>query len=50
VPFDHVNCRFIDLKKVEFSVFQEAENDLKVTYDNLNHRFFDFIQIAFWAD
>jgi len=50
VPFDHLNRRFIDLKKVTFSVGQEAENDFKVTFDNLNHRFFDFIQIAFWAD
>jgi len=35
------------LKKDEFSVGQEAENDFKVTIDNLNNRFFDFIQIAF---
>jgi len=49
VPFEDLNRRFIDLKKVDFSVGQEAENDFKVTFDKLNHRFFDFIQIAFWA-
>ena len=49
MPFDNLNRRFIDLKKVAFSACQEAENDFKVTFDNLNHRFFDFIQIAFWA-
>jgi len=48
MPFDHLNSRFIDLKKVEFSFGQEAENDFKVTFDNWNHGFFDFIQIAFW--
>jgi len=49
VPFDNLNRRFNDLKKVAFSVGQKAENDLKMTFDNLNHRFFGFIQIAFWA-
>jgi len=37
------------LKKFAFSVRQEDENDFKVTFDNLNRRFFDFILIAFWA-
>jgi len=37
------------LKKGAFSVGQEAENDIKEPFDNLNHRFFDCIQIAFWA-
>jgi len=37
------------LKKVAFSVGQETGNDFKVTFDNLNHRFFDFMHIAFWA-
>ena len=32
-----------------FSVGQEKENDFKVTFDNLKHGFFDFIQIAFGA-
>jgi len=27
VPFDHLNGRFIDLKKAAFSVGQEAENE-----------------------
>jgi len=36
-PFDHLNRRFIDLNKVAFSVGQVAENDLKMTFDNLNH-------------
>ena len=35
--------------KVTFSVGQEAENDFKVTLDNLNHRYFKIIQIAFSA-
>ena len=48
MQFDHLNRRFIDLKKVAISVGQEAENDYKVT-DNLNHRFFEFTQIAFLA-
>jgi len=34
---------------IAFSIGKEAENDFKVTFDKLNHRFFDFIQIAFWA-
>ena len=37
------------LKEVALSVGQEVENDFKVTFDNLNHRFFDFIQIEFSA-
>ena len=37
------------LKKVALSVGQEAENDFKVTFDNLKHRFFDFIQMEFSA-
>ena len=35
------------LKKVAFSVGEEANNDFKVTNDNLNHRFFDFIKWQF---
>jgi len=49
VPFDHLNRLFINLKKVEFSVGQEAENDFKEAFDNLKDSFFDFIQTAFWA-
>jgi len=49
VTFDDLNRRLIDLKKVTFSVVEEAENYLKEPFDNLNHRFIDFIQIAFWA-
>ena len=37
----HLNCRFINMKNVAFSVGQEAKNDFKVTFDNWNHRFFD---------
>jgi len=48
-PFDNLNGRFNYLKKVVFQVGQEAENDFKVTFDNLNNHFFDFIQIAFWS-
>ena len=44
-----MNRRFIDLKKVTFSFGQKADNDFKVTFDNMNDRFFDFIQNAFWA-
>jgi len=43
----HLNCRFFDLKKVTFSVGQEAKNDFKVTFDNLNHLFFEFIKLHF---
>jgi len=39
VPFDQLNRRFIDMKKVTNSVGQEAEYDFKVTLDNFNHRF-----------
>jgi len=35
--------------KVAFSVGQETENDLKVAFDNLNHRFYEFLRIAFWS-
>jgi len=47
VPFDHLNQRFINIKKFDFSVDQEAESDFKVTFDNLKHCFFDFIQLTF---
>jgi len=47
VPFDHLNRRFIDLKKVAFSIGQEADNDFKLPIHNLNQRFFDFLRIAF---
>ena len=47
MPFGHLNRCFIDLKKVAFSVSQEAENEVKLTFDNLIYRFFDIIQIAF---
>ena len=43
----HLNRSFINLKKVEFSVGQEGKNDLNVTFDNLNHRLFDFIKLHF---
>ena len=46
MQFDHLKSRFIEMKNVHG---QEAEKDFKVTNDNLNHRFFDFIQIAIWA-
>jgi len=49
VPFDHLNRRYIDLKKETISIGQGPKIDFKVTFDKLNHRFFDFIQIAFWA-
>jgi len=38
MPFDHLKRRFINLIKVEFSVGEEAEDDFKVPFDNLNHR------------
>jgi len=47
VPLDHLNQRFIELKKVAFLVGQEANNDFKVTFKNLNHRLFVFIEIEF---
>jgi len=34
--------------KVSFSVSQEANNYFKVTFEDLNHRFFEFIEISFW--
>jgi len=37
------------LKKFEFSGGQEVQNDFKVTFDNMNYRFFVLLQIAFWA-
>jgi len=37
------------LKKLAISVGQEAKNDFKMTFDNLDLRFFVFIQIALWA-
>ena len=49
MPFENLNHCFNDLKKVAFSVGQEAENDVKVTFDILNDRSFDITQIAFWA-
>jgi len=49
VQFDHLNRRFIDTKKVIFSIDQEAVIILKVPFEDLNHRFFDFIEIAFWV-
>ena len=35
-------------KKFAFSVGQEANNDFKVAFENLNLRFFVFIVIVFW--
>jgi len=35
------------LNKVAFTVDLEAENVFKVPFEDLYHRFFDFIQIAF---
>jgi len=46
VPFDELIRRFIDMIKAAFWVCQEAGINFKVTFANLNHRFFDFIQIA----
>ena len=37
----------MELKKVAFSDGQEATNDFKVIFKNLNHRLFDFIEIEF---
>jgi len=37
------------LNKIAISVGHEAKNYFNATFDNLNHRFFDFIQITFWA-
>ena len=47
----HSTTWFVALStwKKSFSVGELAENYFKVTFDNLNHRFFDFIQIAFWV-
>jgi len=39
--FDQLNRRFIDLKKVAFSAGQETENDFKVPFHHLKHRFFN---------
>ena len=47
MPFDLLNRPFIALKKVVFSVGQEAENAFKVTFENLKHFFIDFIQTNF---
>ena len=61
VPGDHLKHRCLELPKVEFwlglsrgrilllsfSVGEEAENDFNGPLDNLNNRFFDFIQISF---
>ena len=41
--------RFIDTKKVIFSVDQEEKNVLKLQFEDLNNRFFNFIEIAFWG-
>jgi len=38
------------LEKTHFSPGQGAENYFKVPLDHLNPLFFDFTQIAFWAD
>ena len=45
----HLKLPFLDLNKVEFWGCQEAENDLKVPFEDLNHRFYDLIEVAFWA-
>jgi len=42
-----LNRRITDMIKVAFSVGLEEKNDFKVTFENLNRRFFDFIEIAF---
>jgi len=44
-----LNRRFVNLKKAEFSVGQEAENDFKITFNNWIHNFFEYIKIASWA-
>jgi len=44
LPLDR---RFINLKKVAFSVGQEAKGDFKVTFENWDHHFFDFIKLHF---
>ena len=49
VPFDHLNRRFIDLKKFAFSSGQEEKNDFKFPIAYLNHLFFDVTQLAIWA-
>jgi len=42
----HLKRRFINLKKVAFPVGHEKK-DFKVSFDNLNHRSFDFIKLCF---
>jgi len=41
--------RFIDLSQVAFWEVEEAENELKLTWEPLKHRFFNFTQVAFLA-
>jgi len=41
--------RFIDIILVAFRAGQEAENLFKLPFDNLNHRFIELKQAAFWA-
>jgi len=47
MPCEHFNHRYLELNQLAFWVGQEAENEFKVTFDNLNHRFFDFIKLHF---
>ena len=42
-----MNRRFNDLIKVAFSVGQDAENDFKVPFEDLNQRFFEFTKSHF---
>jgi len=48
VQFYHLNRSFIDMKNVALSVGEDRKS-LQSAFDNLIHRFFDFIQIAFWG-
>ena len=41
--------RFIEVTEVAFTLGQEAESELKVSFDTLKHGFTNFFQVAFWA-
>ena len=48
MPFDLLNHRFIDLKSHIFG-WSRSRNWFRCDFVNLNYRFLDFIEIAFWA-
>jgi len=41
--------RFFNHTEVAFWAIQEAENDSKVRWENVNLRFIDFFFVAFWV-